>query len=119
MSYLTCDHSTILKEIAAERARQDTKWGEQNHPDGTGGIGRTMDAQSARQECQRQFAEGDGNWLVILEEEIAEAFAETGPTKLRHELVQVAAVAVAWIEAIDRRGVREVEQPPTPTGDQP
>lgn len=44
---------------------------------------------------------------------------ETDPAKLRRELVQVCAVAVAWIEAIDRRGAtfvevlqpREVEQP--------
>ena len=25
----------VLDEVRAERARQDAKWGEQNHPDGT------------------------------------------------------------------------------------
>ena len=33
------------------------------------------------------------------------ALAEVEPAKLREELIQVAAVAVAWIEAIDRREV--------------
>lgn len=93
----------ILAEILAERARQDAKWGEQNHPDGTGGLGRAHDALEARSECQRQFAEGVGSWLDILDEEVAETFAEDDPARLRAELIQVAAVAVAWIEAIDRR----------------
>lgn len=30
--------------------------------------------------------------------------AEKDPVNLRAELIQVAAVAVAWVEAIDRRG---------------
>jgi hypothetical protein len=34
---------------------------------------------------------------------VAEALAEDDPTLLRAELIQVAAVAVAWVEAIDRR----------------
>ena len=33
---------------------------------------------------------------------VGEAFAESDPDKLRTELIQVAAVAVAWIESIDR-----------------
>ncbi|HYF53037.1 MAG TPA: hypothetical protein VEA41_02135 [Salinarimonas sp.] len=39
----------------------------------------------------------------ILAEEVAEALAESDPMLLRAELVQVAAVAVQWVEAIDRR----------------
>jgi hypothetical protein len=42
-------------------------------------------------------------WRDILHEEVCEAFAETDPEALRAELVQVAAVAVKWVEAIDRR----------------
>jgi len=104
MSYFQpTERHPILDEIAAERARQVAKWGEQNHPDGTGGHGRLRDADAARRECQRQFAEGTGTWLDILDEEVAEAYAEEDPAALRAELIQVAAVAVAWIEAIDRR----------------
>lgn len=39
----------------------------------------------------------------MLLEEVAEAFAESDDARLRAELVQVAAVAQAWIESIDRR----------------
>lgn len=41
---------------------------------------------------------------AILDAEVCEAFDESDSKKLRANLVQVAAVAVNWIEAIDRRG---------------
>jgi hypothetical protein len=39
----------------------------------------------------------------VLNEEVAEAFAESDPAKLRAELLQVAAVCAAWIYDIDTR----------------
>lgn len=93
----------VLDQIAAERDRQDAKWGEQNHPDGTGQHPEIIDADVARMVCQSAAEGGYLDWLHILREEVAEAFAESDPAKLRAELVQVAAVAVAWIGAIDRR----------------
>ncbi|WP_330349613.1 hypothetical protein [Streptomyces sp. NBC_00582] len=93
----------ILGEVAAERGRQDEKWGEQNHPDGTGQYPETIDADVAKMACQSAAEGGYLDWLHILREEVAEAFAESAPDRLRKELVQVAAVATAWIEAIDRR----------------
>jgi hypothetical protein len=92
----------ILDEIKAERASQEAKWGEQNHPDGTDPMFASY-RESARDMCERRFAAGIGTWKDILAEEVAEAHAETDPALLRAELIQVAAVAVAWIEAIDRR----------------
>lgn len=83
--------TTVLAEVHAERRGQDAKWGEQN-----------LDP----------FA-----YLAILTEETGEAsqaavkarFEALGPTDsrmlLKHyraELVQVAAVAVAMIECLDR-----------------
>lgn len=91
----------VLPEIAAERERQDEKWGEQNHPDGTG-PGYRAAAFEARRRCQRAARSGLVTYKDILEEEVYEAFAETDPVELREELVQVAAVAVAWIEKLDR-----------------
>lgn len=91
----------VLPEIADERERQDEKWGEQNHPDGTG-PGYRVHAIEARVRCQRAAQSGLVTYKDILEEEVYEAFAETDPDKLRVELVQVAAVAVAWIEKLDR-----------------
>lgn len=105
---------TVLAEVMSERYRQDAKWGEQNHPDGTGyDVPLTFGASCmggladvARRVCQRRASEGKVTYLDILFEEVAEAFAEDDPAKLRGELVQVAAVAVAWVEAIDRRAGR-------------
>ena len=119
----------VLTEIAAERKRQDAKWGEQNHSDTDpvilwrltaegGGWRPDMVAQRiaeeheiptgrrARHLCQNAASGGRVTWAHILIEEVAEAVdatVETDPALLRAELVQVAAVAVAWIEAIDRR----------------
>ena len=117
----------ILGEITAERVRQDAKWGEQNHPDvdrvltgrPTGCRVERMameynipSANSAREACDVAARIGQCTWAHILVEEIAEAVEAAtlaqlgqGPlAALRKELVQVAAVAVSWIEAIDRRG---------------
>jgi hypothetical protein len=93
----------IYSEIADERQRQDAMWGPQNHLDGTGGREREHLASMARHYCNTNFKQGSGTWRDILNEETCEAFAESDPLKLRRELVQVAAVCVAWLEAIDRR----------------
>ena len=98
----------VLAEVQAERTRQDTKWGEQNHPDGTGNKSQQDRAEFARRWCESAFGSGYGTWADVLTEEVAEAGAERDPAKLRAELVQVAAVAVAWIAAIDRRAAPAV-----------
>lgn len=94
--------SGALTEVAAERAAQDARWGEQNHPNGTGASGDRMAANVARTACDMAHGAGLDTWRLILAEEVAEAFAESDPARLRAELVQVAAVATAWAEAIDR-----------------
>ncbi|MCI3246482.1 NUDIX hydrolase [Streptomyces spinosisporus] len=99
----------ILGEIVAERERQDAKWGEQNHPDGTGNQSQQERADFARRWCDSAFQSGYGTWADVLAEEVAEASAESDPAKLRTELIQVAAVAINWIGAIDRR----TQQPTT------
>lgn len=94
----------VAAEVAAERARQDAQWGEQNHPDGTHhAFAPLADAQRAR--TNRLAGEACLTWREILEEEVLEALAcDPGSPELRAELVQVAAVATAWVECIDRRG---------------
>jgi hypothetical protein len=91
---------SVVGEVIAERAAQDRQWGEQNHPDGTSPAAYTRAAEVAQAVTNMHAAEGSVTWLDILHEEVMEAFASRTP---RDELVQVAAVAVAWIEAIDRR----------------
>lgn len=117
----------IALEVLAERDRQDAKWGEQNHPDGTGpdtlplgdfswrrayqdGKAHTLDGTSAKTlaACATEVTDvaakqGHVTWADILTEEHFEALAEADPVKLRAELIQVAAVAIQWVAAIDRR----------------
>ena len=84
----------VLNEVAFERSKQDQKWGEQNHVPML--------------------------WLAILGEEVGEVNkaaletyfntvqpgsyvnADADYSGYRTELVQVAAVAVAMIECLDR-----------------
>lgn len=126
MSETTMTTDAVLAEVLAERARQDAKWGEQNHPDvdrvltdRQGGCNtRRMaeeygipTARSARSECNCATDAGQCTWAHIAVEELCEAVeaatdAQQGRkpiSALRQELVQLAAVVVAWIEAIDRR----------------
>ncbi len=83
-------HMNIMDEVTAERLNQEEKWGQQNH--------------------------NDFEWLTILGEEYGESceaalkaaphMGEPTPNAkaaLRAELVQVAAVAIAHVECMDRR----------------
>lgn len=102
--------NAVLGEVLEERRRQHLKWGEQNHPDGTG-MDPMMEkfARLAKLACNEAAKTGTLTWRYILDEEVAEANAESSEIALRAELIQVAAVATAWIEAIDRRmGRRDV-----------
>jgi len=73
----------VLKDVIAERDRQDATWGEQNHDPFT--------------------------YLTILMEEVGEAsqaalhdrFGGPKAGTFRMEMVQVAAVAVAIVECLD------------------
>lgn len=98
----------VLAAIRHERARQDARWGEQNHPDGSASYFRP-EADLLRRFAEDAVREGRLSWRHILDEEVAEARAEHEPKLLVGELVQVAAVAVGWIESILRR-------PGTPAG---
>jgi NTP pyrophosphatase (non-canonical NTP hydrolase) len=77
----------VLVEVLAERKAQEQKWGQQNHP--------------------------VANYYLILLEEVGEVakavleenFGQGILKDARAELIQVAAVAVAMIESIDRNGV--------------
>ncbi len=76
----------VLAEVAAERCRQDAKWGQQDH---------------------HPFV-----WLGIIMEEVGETARAANEahwngddwTKYRQEAIQSAAVLVAMIESLDRNG---------------
>ena len=86
-----------------ERQAQLAKWGDQKHPDGTGLPGDHGQAGIARRICQKAADGGTLAWRHILQEEVREALAESDVAKLRTELVQVGAVAAAWVRDIDTR----------------
>ncbi len=92
----------VLEDVAAERKAQDQMWGVQEFPDGTGPEFTTQ-AEEAKQDCAAAWSRGDLTWRHILTEEFFEALAETDPGALRTELVQTAAVAVKWVQSLDRR----------------
>lgn len=115
----------VAQEARLEALRSIGKHGDQAHlPDGTGpdsyplvvypGIPYLMDDLQAsslasfatydtKAHSQNEGGDGTVTWWHILREEVFEAAAEEDPDKLRAELVQVAAVALKWAEAIDRR----------------
>lgn len=118
----------ILIEVQDECVKQLEKWGVQSHRDicHRGGLGlATADpvreygplAAKWKHANGQRFKAGsddpryahmaDGPYLAwdgILLEEVFKALEQIGnDAKLREELVQVAAVAASWIEAIDRR----------------
>lgn len=72
--------ANVLGQIAIELERQDKKWSQQDH--------------------SRAY------WLAILMEEVGEAAraaVQFQPDQYRQELIEVAAVAYAAIEALDRQ----------------
>jgi hypothetical protein len=121
MTYFTANLTLEEDEVRAEMARQDAKWGQQNHADGTGpdvfwgvhpGPAEAI-AVIARGRCKAN-GPGQDTWRDILFEEVAEAIAEDDPDALLAELLQVEAVARQWRMAIRRR----LATPNTPTGEQ-
>lgn len=94
-----------ILQVIDERARQDQKWGEQNHPDAPEdraslGIAANIDA---RLETDEALERGRLTWAHIAIEELSGAIYAPTDSERRRELVQLAAVAIAWIECIDRR----------------
>lgn len=93
-------------DVYAERDRQRSLGHLDSH-DYSDGTGMHLDkalplpsAASVRARAEAAFAVP---WSLVLLEEVLEALEEDNEERLRAELVQVAAVAVRWIGAIDVR----------------
>lgn len=84
----------VLAEVKDERVRQDAKW--------------------ERRPGEWPAPDPDSAALAVLVEEVGEvarALLSETPDRVREELVQVAAVAVAWIEALDQAAKDEPDLP--------
>lgn len=90
----------VLEEVFEARRRLHDVHGLQDHEDGTAFEYLRERAEIAGRECDRA---GSQTWRLILRKAYRTALAHADPTALRAALVQVAAVAVEWVEAIDRR----------------
>lgn len=104
VGYANIGRAVVLHAIHEERERQDIKFPDQRDLlDGTGGERARSVAATAKAQCDDATAAKRVTWKDVLREEYAEAVAEEDPAKLRAELIQVAAVCIKWIEAIDKR----------------
>jgi 8-oxo-dGTP pyrophosphatase MutT (NUDIX family) len=106
----------VLDDLIRERAAQDLLWGRQEFPDGTGDPQAAAEAERAKQRVADGWQAGTLSWREILTEEFWEAMAESSPSELRTELLQTAAVAIKWVQALDRRHGRIIHQVKTSGG---
>lgn len=104
----------VANEMISERARQDAKWGEQNHPslppyfNGDALVAYMPSHETAKVMVDRDADAGQSSWAHIAIEELTEALDAESELERRTELVQLGAVIVASIEAIDRRSGKAV-----------
>ena len=116
----------VVVDVIAERQRQEQLFPGQRLPSFVARLDELMPpAEVARGECQFRAAHAECSWYDVLVEEVAEACdaaviastayiernRERAAVELRAELIQVAAVAVRWIEAIDNGDVIPAERP--------
>lgn len=96
--------SGIIDAIVLERIEQEDKWGKQVRPM-LGGeatvIRDNLKSLADKWKAINNRSMGGDAWYRILLEKVYEAVSEPDMDKMREELVQVAAVAVEIIEAID------------------
>lgn len=102
----------VLNDVFDEVARQDEKWGEQNHPyfsnDGRMSVTLTPYPEvekSFKEFNDRAVSNGTIGWDSILLEELFEALAQAGVNdqEYEYELVHTAAVCVAMVLANRRK----------------
>lgn len=103
----------VITLVHAERVRQDVLYADNNIVAewGTGPDTRWLGPfsyegakaiEQAFRDDYEDFEEETGapTWVHLIREEVAEAFMCSDPDRLREELVQVAALCIAWIEQL-------------------
>jgi hypothetical protein len=95
----------VLLEVYAECQRQEVRYGADNEValDGTGPAVRWLpgvvaDANNIERVFRLDYESRTGSitWMHLVREEVAEAFKESDPARLREELTQVAALCANW-----------------------
>lgn len=94
----------IASEVIEERLAQLEKWGEQTRPSHYDEVFRLQFSRAAerwKEINDARESETEVTWDGVLLEEVYEALAEEDPQRIRAELIQVAAVAMAWVQDLD------------------
>jgi hypothetical protein len=92
--------------------KQPLKWDRDAKAKGRKALVSGPSARRARGLCEGSFKRDEGSWFSILIEEVCEAIesAVDWEPDAREELIQVAAVAVAMVEMIDRKHSQAMER---------
>lgn len=87
--------------VRLKREKNRLKWGEQNWPDGTGPTTERIARRAAAQaRVDAGMKAGTVTYRDILAEEVFEVDCEEAPELVLAELVDVASVAMDWIDSI-------------------
>lgn len=99
-----------FSDVLGERQNQILKWGVQSLPDIAGDKFEVAASREFFADLADNYKEDaetrppdDLDWAGVLLEEVYEALAEPDPAKKRAELIQVAAVLLAWERDIQTR----------------
>lgn len=108
-----CPTWAVLNDVYVHRAEQVREYGTNaDLLDGTGpGVSwlhplSVSSAVKIEEKFREEYASHGvpaPSWMHLVREEVAEAFMETNPDRLREELIQVAALCVSWLEQLDAR----------------
>lgn len=103
----------VLDLVLDERRAQEAQYGGANEllEDGSGPDVRWLGpytgqpAEEIQKELRRDYEDWEDNeglptWVHLVREEMAEAFQENEPERLKEELIQVAALCVSWAERL-------------------
>lgn len=105
----------VLEQVFEERLRQVAQYGHnEDLENGTGPNARWLLPASSNpaKVLQEQFREeyeeheaatGKPTWMHLVREELAEAAESDNPERLAEELLQLAALAVSWVEKLENR----------------
>jgi len=97
------NRTSILAEIVGERQKQDAKWGEQNHnPIEWSAILTEECGEVAKEALEYHFYTKKN----VKDAKVISDWQKEKLSKYRAELIQVAAVAVAMLESLERNELK-------------
>ena len=102
----------VVSDVLVERATMLSRWGDPSYPS-VAGLSYSVEArvglydlptpEKARAETEGLRGSGDLDWATISVQSLSDAVSASDETARRIEVVQLAAVALAWVEDIDRQ----------------